>query len=293
MTLLRLPVVFLLAAMLVPAAPAFAQDSGSATTIVPTRAPKEKRNLLVRNKFFIKGKRVEISPQFGLILNNPMNQEVYAGVGVTYHFNDRIGLEVAGNYAFLGGPSNGKPLSKAVLRLLDSSDRVESVDPGLIASVSAIWSPMYGKINPFGLAVINLDFYFAFGLGYGSEQIEMLALVSDGVTEQLQLSEAAATNHLFLVNFGFGTKVFITKWLNFKFDARIHITYDQVLDFDTEEAAARNRTLGNQVNRLTCHDADSGAFCKPSFPSIFALNFGFGFWMPGDAKVRMAQARRR
>ena len=121
----------------------------------------------------------------------------------------------------------------------------------------------------------------------------MLALVSDGVSEQLQLSEPALTNHLFLVNFGFGTKVFITKWLNFRFDARVHITYDQVLDFDTEQAAATNRNLGNQANRTFCHDAGLGALCKPSFPSIFALNFGFGFWAPGDAKVRQAMARRR
>jgi outer membrane beta-barrel protein len=304
------------AALLVPP-PAFAQaddDSGTAT-IVRTRAPITKRQPLVRNKYFVKARRLEITPRFGYISNNALNSEILLGLGLTYHFSERIGIEVAGDYAPLGGTSNTKNLALAVLRLLDASFRLESVDPGLFTTVSLIWYPMYGKLNPFAIAVINLDFFFQFGIGYGNEQIEMLAhepveqcmdpgenpsLGCDFGFEGQSLGVEPRINHLFLLNFGFGAKIYLAKMLSLRLDARLYVTTDAVLDFDTEEAAAQNRGLGQLANRLDCNiDPQTGdqfkadAACKTVFPTSFVLSVGMSFWVPGDKAARRSAGSRR
>ena len=72
--------------------------------------------------------------------------------------------------------SNQKSLAAAVLFLLERDDdfRLEATDPGLFATLNLMWSPLYGKINPFGMTVVNLDLYFVLGGGYGFEQVELL-----------------------------------------------------------------------------------------------------------------------
>ncbi len=298
-----------LALALLAPAQSFAQssdDDSSGTTIVRTRAPEPKRPTKVRNKFFIKAKRFEITPRFGYISNNALNSEMMLGLGLTYHINERVGVEVAADYAFLGGTGNTKNLALAVLRLLDASFRLESVDPGLFAMASLVWYPMYGKINPFSSAVINLDFFFVLGLGYGNEQIEMLAheiqescadpgetIGCTPLSEGQSLGAEPQLNHLFMFNFGFGAKVYLAKMVSLRLDGRLYLTWDQVLDFDSEEAAAQNRNLGALANRLTCHDQNAGAACKTVFPTSFVLSAGLSFWVPGDKAARRNAGERR
>lgn len=294
MTGLRLLTALLLAASFVLIGPAHvsAADDEAASTIVPTRAPAEKFPSLVRDKFFLKTGRVEITPRFGYISNNALNDEFTAGIGVTFHLSERIGIEGAFDYGVLGGTQNTKQLAVAVLRLLDNNFRLESVDPAAFASVSAIWSPMYGKINPFSSAVINLDFFFIFGLGYGNENIEMLSYYNDGVSERAELAQEAQLNHLFMLNFGFGAKVFMNKWLSLRLDGRLYLTWDSVLNYDEDLAAATNRNLGPLANRLTCDDASIDAnqkACKTVFPTTFVLSAGISFWTPNKATRRSAR----
>jgi outer membrane beta-barrel protein len=294
MTGLRLLTALLLAAsfVLIGPSPVRAADDDAATTIVPSRAPAEKSPSLVRNKYFLKKGRVEFTPRFGYISNNALNDEFTAGLGVTYHLSERLGIEASFDYGVIGGTQNTKQLAIAVLRLLDSSFRLESVDPAAFVSVSAIWSPMYGKINPFSSAVINLDFFFIFGLGYGNEHVEMLSYFNDGVSEQAQLAQQSQINHLFMMNFGFGAKVFVTKWMSLRLDGRLYLTWDNVLNYDEDQAAATNRELGSLANRLTCDDASIPAnekACKTVFPTTLVLSAGVSFWTPQQARHRAAR----
>ena len=281
----------LLAASFLVIAPHSVRAAGSdesTAAIVKTRAPASKRPYKVRNKFFIKKGRLEITPNVGMITTNALNDEVLASLALTYHFSDRIGLEVNGGYAFLGGENNSKSLAVAVLRLLDANFRLESVDPGALVTVSAIWSPMYGKINPFGLAVINLDFFFTFGVGYMNESIEMLSYLVDGAgAERAALAQPAELNHLFVLNFGFGAKVLMSKWFSLRLDGRILLTWDQELDYDQDETAELNRGLGPLANRLSCDDPSvQDKACKIVFPTTLILSVGGSFWVPGDKAVR-------
>lgn len=257
--------------------------------VVRSRAPVDKRQTLVRNKFFYKRGRFEITPQFGYVGSSPLNNEVMAGLSLTYHVTDKFGVELSGNYAFLGGAANTKQLAVAVLRLLDSSLRLESVDPGAFVTLSAILSPMYGKLNPFGLAVINLDFFFIAGLGYGNENIEMLNFTVDEFgREGAALAVDPRINHMFLLHLGFGAKIFVSKWFSLRLDGRVYLTWDRVLDYDDDIAAETNGNLDAVLsNRLSCHaDSPQQAACKTVFPTTLVLGVGGSFWVPGDKVVR-------
>jgi outer membrane beta-barrel protein len=266
---------------------------------VPPRAPAEKRIRLVRNKFFIKAGRVEITPTGGLITDNPLNNEFYAGLAATFHFDERIGLEVMGAYSFPGSTgaasatSNSKPLARAVLRLTPG-EPIESTDPGALITASAVFTPMYGKINPFGSAVINLDFYLVLGLGYANETIEIETMDDTGQVILADASLAPPVNHLFEVHGGIGMNIYLTRWLSAKVDARLHVLPDEVLDYDDPDAASDNKdNLPISASRLDCHDPSvTGAICKVSPQTWFVVNFGVSFWAPGDKVVRNRRANR-
>ena len=293
---------FALAASSAPS-PVLAQDdegggssAGKDDDVVSTRAPVDKRATLVRNKFFYKRGRFEIAPQIGFLSSNALNNEILAGLALTYHVSDKFGVELSGNYALLGGAANTKQLALAVLRLLDPRERLESVDPGAFITLSAVFSPMYGKLNPFGAAVINLDFFFIAGIGYGNENIEMLNLgASDTGAEVAQLAIDAQLNHLFLLHLGFGAKVFVSKWFSLRLDARLYVTTDKVLNYDEETAANTNGNLGPLANRLSCDDATIDAqdiACRTTFPTTLVLGVGGSFWLPGDKVARTRMNRR-
>lgn len=291
-----------------------AQDDGDDDVIVPTRAPKEKNPPKVRNKFFYKGGRVEITPHFGWVTTNPLNTEVLAGARFTYHFNERLGVEIDGSYAFLGRAANTNNLSKAVLSLATQSDpsfHLEAIDQGALVSGSLVWSPMYGKINPFGLAIINLDFFFVVGAGYTNQQVEMLAESSNELGQTTAVlgilpdgTEASEINHLFEFHFGFGANIFITKFFSLRFEGRLYFTFDNILDFSTEEFREANSDIsggsrfggearGPLANRLDCDDLDSTAVCRTEFTTNLVLGLGGSFWAPDQDKARAATQRRR
>ncbi len=269
------------------------EDSG---TIVSTRAPKEKSPLKVRNKFFSKARRLEIAPFFGLITNNAFNQDLVGGMALAYHFNERFALEVQGQYGFLSGHKNQKGLAVAVLQLLqrDQGFLLEATDPGLAASLNLLWSPMYGKINPMGIAVINLDFFFLLGVGYISESVEMARLATaeemaaEGDSNPIRI-QSATNNGLLSVNLGLGIKIFVSRSFALRLDGRFYLSLDKTLDYSNADNAASNHRLDPEfANRLSC-DGDTGqsvARCTTTLQNSFVLTVGGSIFVP---KARVAQ----
>jgi outer membrane beta-barrel protein len=312
-------IALLVATIGLPGVPATAQaEEGQDDIIVRTRAPREKKPPKVRNKFFYKSGRIEITPQFGWIATNPLNTEVQAGARITYHFNERLGFEFEGSYAFLGGAANTNNLARAVLNLATDSDpsfHLESTDPGALLTGSLVWSPMYGKLNPFGIAIINLDFFFVLGAGYANEQIEMLVESTDALGGTVAVlgilpdgTPASEINHQFVFHLGFGANVFMTKFFSVRLEGRLYFKWDEILDFSTDTLRTRNTNIrggerfggaarGSLANRLDCHDADPGndesAVCRTEFSTRLVLGLGVSFWAPDQEKARASMKRRR
>jgi len=269
-------------------------DDGGTATVVESRGPADS-GLKVRNKFFRKKGRVEFTPNFGYITNNAFNQDFTGGLDVSFHLSERFAIEVGGSYAFLGG-SNQKDLSLAVLKLTPEY-LLEATDPGAFIHAGVVWSPMYGKINPMGLAVINLDFFLAAGVGYLYEEVEMLtvdwreesptfgnAVIASPELPDWQDLDGPATfrNHLFAVHLGFGVKIFASRGFSLRIDGRFYLAPDRVLDFKDDAARVENDKLQTgekpELNRLDCHGSD--AFCVLTLNSSFVVSIGGSIWVP-------------
>lgn len=270
-------------------------DDGGTTTVVESRGPLDS-GLKVRSKFFRKKGRVEFTPNFGYITNNEFNQDFTGGLDVSFHLSERFAIEIGGAYAFLGG-SNQKDLSLAVLKLTEEY-LLEATDPGAFIHGGILWSPMYGKINPMGLAVINLDFFFALGLGYLYEEVEMLTVdwredspnfgksivATPDLPDWQAVLDGPATfqNHLFAVHLGFGVKIFASRGFSLRIDGRFYLAPDRILDFKDPDAAQDNQLLISgekpELNRLDCHG--SSAACVLTLNSSFVVSVGGSIWVP-------------
>jgi outer membrane beta-barrel protein len=265
-------------------------DDEGGTTIVTSRGPED-RGLKVRNKFFHKRGRLEITPTFGFIPNNAFNTDMTGGVDFAIHLTERFAIELGGKYAFLSG-SNQKGLAVAVLQLTDDY-LLEATEPGAFVHGGVLWSPMYGKINPMGIAVINLDFFFALGLAYVYEEVELLELNyttgSAGITHDINKNRPASyQNHLPALHLGVGMKIFATRGFSLRIDGRFYLSADKILDFSTTGAADTNQTLiagaggtppNPYLNRLDC-DNDSGAACVLTMNTTFLVSIGGSIWVP-------------
>ena len=251
-------------------------DDEGGTTVVTSRGP-EKKGLQVRSKFFRKKGRVEITPNFGYITNNEFNQDMSGGLDVAIHLSERFAIEIGGQYAFLAA-TNQKDLAAAVLSLTDPN-MLEATDPGAFAHVGVLWSPMYGKINPMGMAVINLDFFFALGLGYEYEEVEILRMDWGTGTGMV---DNKFQNHLIPLHLGVGMKIFASRGFSIRIDGRFYLTIDQILDFKDPHSAQANRNLLNDnpyTNRLDC-GVNSSAQCITTLNNTFIVSVGASIWAP-------------
>lgn len=248
-------------------------DEDSGTTIVMSRAPT-RAGLKVRSKFFSKKGRVEITPNVGFVTNNPYNTDITGGLDVAIHISERFAIEVGGMYAFLGA-TNQKDLAAAVTSLTDPK-LLEATEPGAFAHVGVLWSPMYGKINPMGVAVISLDFFIAAGIGYAYEEIELLQ-IDDSYTKAVRVDNFA--NHLVPFHLGFGMKIFASRGFSIRIDGRFYLSIDQILDFKNPQSAQDNRTLPDDANRLLCGQ-DPSARCVTNLNNTFIVSLGGSIWAP-------------
>lgn len=249
------------------------EDDDSGTTIVLSRAPT-RAGLKVRNKFFHKKGRVEITPNVGFVTNNPYNSDITGGLDVAIHVSERFAIEIGGMYAFLGA-TNQKDLAAAVTSLTDPN-LLEATEPGAFAHAGILWSPMYGKINPMGIAVISLDFFFAAGLGYAYEEIELLKI--DYNTAKA-VRVANFQNHLVPFHLGFGMKIFASRGFSLRIDGRFYLSIDKILDFKNPQSAQDNRNLPDDANRLLCGQ-DPSARCVTNLNNTFIVTIGGSIWAP-------------
>jgi outer membrane beta-barrel protein len=303
----RLLALAVLGTLLLSPTPASAADDRVVETRASTRGGSP-----VLNKFFVKARRFEIdAPIIGYLSNNPFISDLTLGFGLAYHIDERVAVELMGSYGVLGflpdnrgarfgfpseSQANFKKIVDAAVGLVSQDDfRLETVDPELMASVSALWSPMYGKINPFGLAVINLDFFFYAGAGILTELVKMAkwdrALFQAASAEGIGLQRAVndpnqQRNKLSAqVNLGGGLKIYITRSFALRIDARFMLTLPRVPDYKDPENAAMNREFEEvelrPPNRQDCGGGTQAeAGCTRTLQSTFVVSISPSFWVP-------------
>ena len=183
---------------------------------------------VVQNRFFVKANRFELSPMFGYVPNNPFAQRFVGGVGFTYHFTENIAAQGLFTYSPDLGVQDLKGLTKTLLSIARQGSGGETfqqpLDKVTLAfSASAVWTPLYGKLNLIGETVVNFDFYFLAGFGLN---VRTLYAARHGGTDEFGQLIVELENRGVRPSpgpvVGTGMNFFINQTLAFKIDARFN-----------------------------------------------------------------------
>lgn len=169
----------------------------------------------VERKAFLKKKRVEIFPQFGLSLNDPFFQHMLLGGAVGFHVADSLSFELR------GGAVLASIKSSAIRFVRTETDSLLKNPPELKyhADLDVLWAPIYGKVALFSEGILHFDTYITAGPGiFGTDA---------------GLAPA--------VNFGIGQRYFITDWLVARLEVRDYVFLDSRND---ESNMRQNVVLG-------------------------------------------------
>lgn len=148
----------------------------------------------VQRKVFLKKKRIEIFPQFGLGLNDPFFQHFVVGGAVGFHVADSLSIELR------GGGVVASVQSDAVRFVRQETGSLLKDPPQFRyhADIDVLWAPLYGKISLFGEGILHFDTYVTAGPGvFGTDQ---------GINPA--------------VNVGIGQRYFLTDWLVARLEVR-------------------------------------------------------------------------
>lgn len=216
-----------------------------------TQAVKEKRSGsttrdIVQNRFFLKSRRFELTPQFGYVPNNPFAHRYVGGIGVAYHPSEVFAAEGVFFVAPDLGTDDLKGLTQTLVSLpnkegdRDFEQPVDKMAQG--GAIAARWAPFYGKINLLGEKVLNFDFYGDAGLGLLSINKYMATMnpeydsaCVENCPPVVRLSSPEPTARVTL-NLGTGFNFFLNQTLSFKLGVRGYFYVDDTVTADDTTA---------------------------------------------------------
>jgi outer membrane beta-barrel protein len=167
---------------------------------------------VVRPALFTKAKRIEISPFFGYVSNDPWTTGYIPGASVVYHLSDRTALDFTAGY----GLYSNKTLVDQVIQETGNPPTLIS-RPSYFVTANYAWSPLYGKLNLLGEVVVHYDLFLVGGVGVAGDEIEVNKRTG-GTVEQ-----SISTQIFPVVDFGVGQRFFLNNWFAVRLDVRPYV----------------------------------------------------------------------
>lgn len=157
---------------------------------------------VVQSKVFLRRGRVEISPTFGLNLNDSLQRYVFMGLRFSYHISDYFAI--GANFAYAAESKAGQQEY-----LLGDTGLKTQVDPvKYMFELSGYYVPVYGKFALFNRTIVHWDGYLTIGLG---------ATKTEG-------------NVLFSGSLGIGWRIYLTRFLTMNFEFRDYLYRESILN---------------------------------------------------------------
>ena len=115
-----------------------------------------------------------------------------------------------------------------------------------MASVAAMWAPLYGKVNVVSEYDVNLQFYGLLGAGVnGTKTVTAVADSSAPLGYSLGTGETGVKPHL---TFGGGLKIFIMDWIALRAEVRGLMYFDK---FDFYYRPTANAVVGEEQTYMS------------------------------------------
>ncbi len=185
----------------------------------PLEERRRKRIIkIVQKKDFLKYHRLELTPTFGLVSNDPFLRRILGGLNIAYHVNELFSVEV-----FLAGsPNLGKtdlkPLTNQLLTGTEVVPDISRIE--FIGVMDFGISPIFGKLELGTLKVITYDLFILAGAGvvYTADDETIITGGDEKYLKQWHLA----------TNFGFGFRIAFTQAFALRLEGRSYIHIEQV-----------------------------------------------------------------
>ncbi|MCK6528902.1 outer membrane beta-barrel domain-containing protein [Myxococcota bacterium] len=180
---------------------------------------KRKRIIkIVQRKDFLKFHRVEVTPMFGYVSNDPFLSRILAGANIAYHVNELFSLEWFLAYSPNLGRTDYKALTNELLTGTEVVPDISRIQ--FIGAFDIGMSPIFGKIELGTLKIINYDLYLLIGLGV-VQTADDAEIIEGGDPRFLNQWHLAT-------NFGFGFRVAFNQFFALRLEGRSYIHIEQV-----------------------------------------------------------------
>jgi len=199
--------------------------------------PKRKKRGIVKviqKKFFLKYRRLEVTPQLGYVGNDHFIQRLAVGASIGYHINDLLNIELFFSYLPDLEETDYKALTK---RFRNEEEVVPDISRVTFLGVANIaLSPIYGKIELGANRVINYDIYIGAGFGVAMSKDDTAIIRSPCDAWETAAERKAhpedgcqyVDQAHFVTNAGGGLRIVFNEWIGIRLDARQFSHIEQV-----------------------------------------------------------------
>ncbi len=209
---------------------------------------------VIQKKYLPKTERFEANINASSNINDAYFSAYGVGGGLTYNFNEKMGVEFIAKWFNANNSSNSK-------NLLDRGVVVNGmVVTELFYGVDFRWTPLYGKFSYFDKKIIPFDHYFSVGLG--QTQLATGSSASDSSTTV----RIESLNDPITLKLSTGQVFALTKWMVFRWDVSWHFLKPEV----------RTTLIRLPTDIVTTTD---------DIQNNLFINFGLSFYFP-EAKYR-------
>ncbi|MEZ4272646.1 MAG: outer membrane beta-barrel domain-containing protein [Myxococcota bacterium] len=168
----------------------------------------------VPRKPVLKKHRVELTPFFGVSLNDAFFTHMAVGGTAVFFAHDNFALGVRGQWLFAHPETD----NVEVVRTSQISVPAVFDKPKIFGSLDFYWIPIYGKLSLFNRAIVPFDFYLLAGLGFAQ----------------------AGDNTRPAMNWGVGQRFMLADWMALRFEVFDQIYLDTQLVNDQPRSDVQN-----------------------------------------------------
>lgn len=206
---------------------------------------------VIRPKYFTKTSEIEVGIQLGAIVNDSFLYTFQSNANLTYHFNEGLGLELAGAY--------GISLDRVEKGVLEEgfSIRPSLNRPQHFAGGALVWTPIYGKFQISGNRLAYFDFFGLAGGGVTGILYKRLDCATGENESQTKTSAAAPAQQAAKVKnyptyqVGGGQKIYINKKVALRWDMVLQGYFTRSSDNICERTAGQGKSkLENKQNAI-------------------------------------------
>lgn len=247
---------------------------GAAADATAAKSPLEGAPA-VRHRFELRENRFAIGPSAAFSLNRSLRHAILFGAKLEYHITDYLSIGADVGYGIGLDTDLTSELESAYSRLNRGGEwpgiSERFADIKLQGDARLVFTPFAGKMGVFGKLFFAYDVFFFAGFGFAMTQNRTDAQGPEG-------QDYDAANEAFRPGFawGFGMRMFFTRWM--------------AMGFEVKDLLFADNESGEDVTRgLTQQELDASRILVNADDQVFSNHFfiglSFTFYLPPSPRI--------